>query len=486
MGGAIRSNEKTLGPPQYFISMSFARVLALATLLCACRQDAPSVEDPKPYPSGGYWLDPELPQTLVAGELLAVSFAGAVPHPASAWLGLQVGQRTREGALAAAREARAIWLRDLEQGVQRPRPSDALSLSASGGDFGTVRAVRFPPPILDAFAHLALGEVSRVLESDGAFFVLRRRPVAAPERLSGRRLRYAASELEKAKATLVELRSGRLRFDDALAQLTPGLEAGRGGDMGSWSSWEDHGEPGVLATLARLKVGEFSEPVFTRAGVQVLLRTAEVDRERLGADAILVPGSREEARQVLRALQAGASVEETLESCTPAGCLSVGGDWTLGRAGVELEAVVTALAVGQTAAQPASSPSGWLAIRRRPPAPSEPPPPPRRRTSFPQVEGWGLETAIRRLQGPRLGLFVAKLGHHLEAHLELSQEEQLVLRTTFKSLRGQLPLVPPKERLRLVSTAEQELHALLGHERFASLERLRAQWFEAMTRRSGL
>lgn len=482
-------------------------------------------EAPIGYPRGAYWREPErLARVVVKASHVLISYASDRPARTQLWMPVRPTARTRAEALALARDLheRATAAPELFDELARQHSDDEAS-GPQGGGLGVFRAMRLSPPLVDAVAATEPGQISRVVESELGFHIIKREVAPAePAMLSARRvlighraarpegMRPGRGERERAEARqLAEAlheRAGRdpAEFDAIVREHSDGLDAGGGGDWGEWSTHEAGAEPLALDVLARTPPGSLTPVVDTRWGFQIFLRTEPEPRERLAASTLVVshegsarfalarpaPRPDEEARRLAGELLGRARREpgsfEALraEHCDAWLCRGAPAPWTRGRMMPEVERAVLALRPGEFAPAPVETLLGYVLVRREDPALVAPPDPGRAATTveFPSVAPWGLDEYVTQLDGPRLALFTRQFAHHASERLALAGEEHTRFDALFGGLAAALEAAPPERRLELIRDAEREASLALGSRRFAELVVLRERWLERMTK----
>jgi hypothetical protein len=149
-------------------------------------------------------------------------------------------------------------------------------------------------PLLDAFAQLAVGAVSHVVETDAGFHILLRRPKPEPGLLSGARVLINYSEARALPNTLLPSALLRTRaealalatevyrqavarpetFQALVQQYSEHLDRSDGGYLGTWSRLEPTHLPREIDVLASLSVGEVAPPLDSAYGFELIQRTA--------------------------------------------------------------------------------------------------------------------------------------------------------------------------------------------------------------------
>lgn len=210
------------------------------------------------------------------------------------------------------REALALATRISDEAREDPsaferlakRYSDDSITKDAGGFFGGIAAGQLPPEFLDALAVLREGEVSEVVRTAFGYHVLRRHSPPKQTLVSGQRIivRYRGICSHRLDRPTDRTRADALRIAGNLsmkARAEDGVAFGRlakagGGegvdfeDLGVFSTWE----PGFLAMevhrLSELQAGQASEPVDSREGFEVLMRTNEQTKREFAMDRVAI------------------------------------------------------------------------------------------------------------------------------------------------------------------------------------------------------
>jgi hypothetical protein len=100
-----------------------------------------------------------------------------------------------------------------------------------------------------------------------------------PRRSRADALALAAGLYEQARARPHE-------FVRLVAEYSEHRDATRGGDFGTWSTWELTQYPREIETLEQLEIGEVAEPIDSLFGVQIIMRVEDAPRQRYAMTAI--------------------------------------------------------------------------------------------------------------------------------------------------------------------------------------------------------
>lgn len=235
--------------------------------------------------------------------------------------------RTRaEGLLARARAGEDF----AQLALQYSEGPEALE----GGDLGWRDAGEIPTVFARAVILLRPGELSPILRSPSGFHVLQLldregAQIGAVEQIRARHILVSTSQvvseqeaLRQAEQLYRRLEAGAVFADLARIHSNDAGSASRGGELG----WLSPGEtvPEFESALARLPVGQLSQPIRTQFGWHLIevLERREVDtsRELLRARAreVLQNRKREEETELwLRRLRDEAFVEYRIEGLRP-------------------------------------------------------------------------------------------------------------------------------------------------------------------------
>jgi hypothetical protein len=215
-------------------------------------------------------------------------------------------------------EARALAERLAEQAEQAPERFPELARQFSedpvtrdrGGALGAMAAsdLIFWPWVLDALAATKVGAVTRVLETEYGFHVLRREAPPKERTLSGAHIvivhvdapfvqlvaggkvptrpRAEAFALAQQVYELARTRPGD--FERLVQEYSGHEDAERAGDFGTWSTWEPTPLSREVATLQELEVGQVAAPIDTLFGFQIILRTKNRPRPEYAMDEIQI------------------------------------------------------------------------------------------------------------------------------------------------------------------------------------------------------
>ena len=475
------------------------------------------------YPSASR-LHHDLGSLRLAASQIVIAHRTAKPVP-----GLPP-MTTRDRDRAAAL-ARAFELRD--QLAREPKRFEALAASESdepvtaamGGSLGVFSPYDVPETIMNALGHLRVGEISRVVETEQGFHVLRRDAVPPDANIAlshvvikhggvsgwwrqDRPTRERSREEARAIAGDVARRA-RGASAEAFAALarewSDADDALRGGDMGVWSRYERTASDYLLFEAAsRLAPDAVSDVVETASGFHVLRRDPLRERHALAASVIAIayagsqlhriqpdptrdkPQAERIAGQLLEKLRRRPDEFEQrrLEYCELIYCEGPLA-WRDGRGLPALETAVNALAVGAISPLAIDSPVGLLVVRREDPSRVPLPAADPVTFEFP-IEGWDEErrpvTDAQESATPAGGAsspiesaleYVTSLETHLRGRLPLKRRERGELAAVFARLRERLRTSPEDDIDIEFGRAEIELQRVLDDDAYEELVRQR-------------
>jgi hypothetical protein len=405
--------------------------------------------------------------------------------------------QARERARSIADEARVAPDRFAD--LARARSDDEVTRD-HGGSLGGVRATDLSPwpQVLDALAATRPGGISRVVETRFGFHVFRRNPVPAAQQIAGRRLVIgydAASWLDvvrrpdRTKTTRTRADAWALARDLARAsRAAPGAirplierhsehrDAVQGGDLGVWSNHEPTHLTREIEVLSRLEVGQVSDPVDSRVGVEVLQRTEADDRKQYAMSAIRirfepdVPNTHGLSRETIAqaALSLARRVADDASAFEQAQrqlCCIKPERWTAGRAPFGLTEVLERMATGEIARTPVESDYSLVIVKRLDPATL--PPRPTITFDLPNPNAPDLTYFFRTRKGEQLASMVRTLAEKSRTNLGLSAARARELARIHEDLAATLAKAEDGEaRVARYQQATANLQQLLGSDEF--------------------
>jgi hypothetical protein len=140
-------------------------------------------DEPIGYASGAWWQDDGLNSLLLNASQIVISHAGA--KPAAGPVPLMLPSRSKHEALRIARSLRGALRSDASKFAELAmRYSDEPVSAALGGSLGNFFALAMPPEIVDALAQTEVGAVSRIVETEQGYHLLRRHTPSLPSQLA--------------------------------------------------------------------------------------------------------------------------------------------------------------------------------------------------------------------------------------------------------------------------------------------------------------
>jgi hypothetical protein len=514
-GTRMRASRRWLRLPGALVGF------ALLTSSVGCRDKRTHEQSPNQKPAIGYeraaWrlvTFQELDRTVLwvshivvmhrasqlSGTLLRAP--GWTPDP-------KLPERSEQEALSRALEIAALAAKnpggfaDLAK-----RYSDDIVTRDRGGSLGGIRATQLPPEYRDALARLRSSEVSRVLRTSFGFHVIQRRPVPAEAAVAGKRIviRYQGTfggpngvpstrtrheALTLARQVAEEARRDTQRFDELVDRYSEHVDKIQRGDLGLWSVRD----PGYLSQeierLAELAVGEVSEPLDSRLGFEILMRTDAAARSRYAMEAIELrfdpTASVEHAaskasvhKRALRILSDLHNDESQFARLQQQECCAGTKQWTSGRGPLGVEPVIDRLPFGAIAAAPIES--DWVFVIPRRLDPSTLPEAPKPTYELPAPASPDFDRIVAASDGTILAGNVRMLAGELQRalHLEARRMRALKSRLDQLALSFEKEWSTPEERVAGWHRALSGIRAELGPDDYARFERFLKEWATRM------
>jgi hypothetical protein len=370
-----------------------------------------------PYPPGRWRLAPraDLAQVrLWASHILIrhreATLGGVVfgplemrsPHPDE-----RTKAEARELAERIAQEAQALPERFAQ--LARQSSEDRVT-QTSGGSLGAVQApsLQVFPQVLDAFAALRPGEVSRVVETDYGFHVFQLR-APPPERtvnashiviahdeapwLAENLARGSVPRRSRAEALALALtlyeqaRVAPREFAELAVRHSEHVDGVHGGDLGAWSTAQPGAYGRELELLLELPESGVAPPIDSLFGIEIVQRTPDRPREHFAMEMIRLPfdpaapGSEPNSSSATLALAATLMQQVSSDpqrfSALQAQycCAEQSMQWTEGQEPTLLAYAAERMALGEIAAQPIEFASSYVIARRIDPGLVAPPEP---------------------------------------------------------------------------------------------------------------
>jgi PPIC-type PPIASE domain len=289
--------------------LASAALAALACLCLACRRDgaaaAPAAHDanaslaqaaqPVGYPQGPWWRA-DISGVLVGVAHILITHARSAPTDGVLSLAGPRSSRSEGEALELAQRVSALCAAAPDRfGELVQEYSEDLATRPLAGRIGTVYAMQLPKAVVDALGNLKVGEVSRVVQTDLGYHVIRRLTVAPEQTVAGAEIqihhrdsvaltapgRERGRTRAEARALALEvwrqLRAEPDRFAQFVAQHSDAWSRVNDGALGDWSTYTAPEEsPDVigLSVLAGLEPGQISIVLEDQRGFRILKRTA--------------------------------------------------------------------------------------------------------------------------------------------------------------------------------------------------------------------
>jgi hypothetical protein len=369
--------------------------------------------------------------------------------------------------------------------------SDDVVTRDHGGSLGGVHATQLPPTFVDALEALQPGAVSEIIQTPMGFHVLLRRAPPPDEAVNGARvvLRYRTTlgdgpaersredALKLARAIVEEARSGA-DFDDLVMKYSDNPDRERKGALGVWQTRGPKNTPLVLEQLARLEIGQVSEPIDTSLGIQIVKKLPLVAPTDFAIRAIRIPYQRDtsdsdtlsegaaygEAARAAAALRKNPNAFHDLAE-------TYGGDvverWTDGHGDPAVTGMLERLSLGEVAPTPMKVAPCYLVLQR-----IDPDLAPRQESyvfELPHPSTADADTVISLNSSGVLLQRTAPMMSALE-HLALSQGEREVLGRAVESFRRDLSTADsPASRVLAYHAALISIHRGVSEARYAYL-----------------
>jgi parvulin-like peptidyl-prolyl isomerase len=418
-------------------------------------------------------------------------------------------ERSEQEALSRALEV-------VELAVKHPatfselaeRYSDDVVTRDEGGSLGGVRASQLPAEYRDALAQLRPGQVSRVIRSQFGYHVILRRPVPRDATVAGKRIviRYrgtfggppgVASARTRPDALALARRVAQLArentkgFDDLVAQYSENADKIQQGDLGVWSVRD----PGYLSReverLSALSMGQISEPMDSRFGFEILMRTEATPRKRYAMQAVELRFDpsvsaehaaskakvRARAQRLISDLEQDASRFERLQKQE---CCEGTRQWTSGRGPLGVDAVLEAVKLGAMARAPIES--DWVYVIARRLDPSTLPEEPKPTYELPAPAAPDFEKLVATIEGSALAGNVRKLSAELQRalHLDTPRMQALERRMERLAVSFEKEWRTPEERVAGWRRTLFSVRGELGPEGYARFDRFLKAWATRM------
>ncbi len=491
--------------PLHSLLMLLVVITAAACLRTSEDRQAPSAaalrEDVlRPYPLGRWRMAPhELHETVQTLSHILIAHSelqatGPMPMPAVERPMQRPVQRTREEARALAKVAAERARRTPTRFAELAREySDDLASAPRGGSLGTWNAAELPPPFLDALSELKPGQTSRVVESADGFHVLYARVTPPEAKVAARRIvvgyRGTAPFAQRAELPVersrseAELLAKRIaaeaaaqpgRFAALMGEYSEHADVMRGGDFGSWSTYEPANRQREIEVISALEIGGVSQPVESFDGFSIFQRTEGLERAELAASFVRVhagePGIPAAKPADVRSVLKGRHQE--FDALQAKFCCRTVERWQEGRGDPRMERLIMSLEIGGVAPELLDMKQGFFHLyRREPPAPTKPQA--ALTATLPTPSAPDVDTLVAQAsRGTAITTFLTALRKTLgdAVGLDLDPQRRKRVSEILDGLAEQVASLPPEQRLSALNDARQKLRAVLSPTEFAALQ----------------
>lgn len=467
------------------------------------------VKEPIGYARGPWWRA-DVNQTLLGVAHILITHRDSVHTVSLLGIPGEHAARSRDEARAIALDVRAVLRKSPEKFAELAEQySEDRATAPLGGVIGTIMAPHLPVQLVDALGNLAFGEVSRVIETDLGFHIVRRLPVAAPQVVDASTIvigyegsetlvrpdrpihRTRAEALELARSIRAKLRDQPAAFADLARTYSDSFEAGSGGDYGQWSTHTRAGEPTLLYVLSQLKPTEISDVLDTPTGFRIMRRDPHKDRGSYTLTQLLVAYDHPDTMPRIRSVEAAnrivAEVSKQLrqnpasfdalraEHCDHDYCKQEPRTIPGGASGlVPLLQRVAALRVGEVTVEPTPCALGWVFARREDPSGHPEQTAEAFNFDLPRPPSLSVANATKQ----ELAWYVGELRARALQEMKLDDPHQKRLEEIFDALKASYAAVDTNARAQVTADAGNEVVAALGREDASKL----AQINEALIR----
>ncbi len=436
-------------------------------------------------------------------------------------------ERNKEDALELAQ-------RLAEQAKQFPgqfgelarKHSDDSASSKLGGRLGVFRALSVPPSFIDALGNISEGEVSRVVESELGYHIIKRLPVPKEQSISGAQIlidyrglntewahpsqttEYSRDEARKvADKVAQKAKQDPGTFSDLAKKYSKDPNAENGGDLGVWSTYELGSEPITLEVIANLQPGEVSDVVDTSIGFRIFKRTTDLERTLLAASTIVVAHNdvppafwirflkrtRSDAfslsnkiiRELVRNPQRFNDLNE--KHCDIGLCKLKRFSWRQGRLISKVESQVNKLEIGEVSSIPLDTPLGFFIVRRENPDEVKVSLNDRKNRpvlkKLPTPAPWTIADYARRFPPHVVEGANSDLKEKASTYLGLSGSTKQHFEAVFDGLSKQFKTGNKEKYAEYIEAADKRVAKLLGPKRFSDYRDYKESWFKRLVSR---
>lgn len=470
---------------------------------------APRISDEYPRARWRLATFEELNRTVIWVSQIAVRHAESQPgafRPASWEPDPSPPQRSTIEALRLAEDlARRAGANPDDFARLARQYSDDVVSRERGGSLGGVRASQLPQEMLDALTTLKPGQVSRAFRTPFGFHVVKRHHPPSPQMVSGRRLavgyygtvgrpvgRSVERTRDEARALASRLfeqaKAQPRQFPNLIERYSDTADAAQQGDMGVWSTLDPEFFPEQVERLAELRVGEFSVPLDTRFGFEILQRTAVSERPAYAMTAIELkfdlglpatdPRSQSSiaalAERLAREVRQGRSRFEDLQSTY---CCDKIWRWTEGRGPVGITEHLRRLRVGEVSSNPI--PYDWFFVIPKRLDPAKLPPAPPVSYELPSPERPDFAALLEFNDGRNIAAMARDLANAANGTLKWETQDVQVLANSLERLAIALEsdeVDSVTGRADRIQATRAALRSQLGDVRFREFESFAVDW----------
>ncbi len=502
-------------------------LLLAAALACAACQDFSAqrlfeekelplaeLEKQVGYQAKPWWRQAEkLNDLLLAGLQIVISHRDAQQQSVNDLHIAARPERSREAALRLAARIRDQLRDDPARFAELARRhSDDTRTAASGGELGSFFAPEAPSAVIDAFGNVKKGDISRVVEAEGGFYIIKRTAVPAARSVAARHVvvKYQGAhgwwrlgrttsrsrvEAQKLAAQVAAEAKRDPRAFTALAdKYSDAPDAAISGDFGVWSTHERM-DSVLLHGMSTLAPGEVSRAIPASDGYHVFQRTTASERTALSASHLVVSyasaadaahrppttRSREQALALIQSLrdelraQPELFDELRLKHCEVPWLCAEARTFKEGRGLVGVDQLLLRTPIGAVTQDVVETPVGFHLARREDPA-KHPPQSVKPTFEFHRPAPRDLSWIVANASANELATASRQLGRDAVAALKLEGADAKYFSQILDRFAEQAAAAPVTERGALVAATQRELQSLLGAERWRVFEQFQNAW----------
>jgi hypothetical protein len=413
------------------VSLATAITAGFSLIVSACNQSEraeatvsskssqASQDDAVGYERGEWWQH-DLGDLILGASHILIAHSESRPSPEL--VHFSPTTRSKADALRLAWELSRMLASTPERFAATARQySDDPGTAEAGGSLGAFSAAAVPPVFVDALGHLKEGQVSRPVETDEGYHVLRRLPAPAELHFGLARIvikfagasgwrrtdRDVVSHTRQEAREMAQMIRAKLEiapdsFGRLAREYSESDEAPNQGELGVWSTYDAHDlDFMMLARAADLPVGGISAPFEIGSGIYIVQRRPVREWATFAASVVTIGHDASQIAQVSRrpgrSVDEAKSVAERLakelsaspdqfdararEACDGALCGLTA--WSTGHGLADLERAVQPLDIHGVTRTPIASPIGFLIVRKEDSATYHPPEAPKPVFAFP-------------------------------------------------------------------------------------------------------